>query len=84
MQAPSPKSNASVKSCDGDDDTDSESAPPDRAASQRSLPRRLSGLLSGGKKDKSEDANERRAPARTLVLQGHTKRVICLAALEDC
>ena len=79
-QAPSPKSNASVKSCDGDDDAASESAPPDDAASPRSLSRRLSGLLSGGKK--TDNSNESRAPARTLVLRGHTDWVTCLAKLD--
>ena len=76
----SPKSDGSAKS--RHDDTEAPSPlddEPGRAASQRSLSRRLSGLLSGGKN--TDASNESRAPARTLVLKGHANTVICLTAL---
>ena len=74
-EALTPKSSSAVTL--HNDDVDAASSlddEPGRAASQRSLSRRLSGLLSGG------TANQGRA-ARTLVLKGHTKNVNCLAAL---
>ena len=80
-EALTPKSSGTV-TLHNDDDEDAASPlddEPGRAASQRSLSRRLSGLLSGGKK--TDDSNESRATARTLVLKGHTKEVTCLAAL---
>ena len=79
-EALSPKSSGTVTLHNDDDDAASPlDDEPGRAASQRSLSRRLSGLLSGGKN--TDASNESRAPARTLVLKGHANTVICLTAL---
>ena len=79
-QASSPKSDGSATSRHDDSEAASplDASVPGRAASQRSLSLRASSSHRGD----AEDANESRAAARTLVLEGHTYGVSCLAALD--